>query len=836
MIFRFFLISLFFIGVALLPTPHTTIANPFQLENEEVSVDEENIDDAKQDCNQTPKSSSKRSLPILLKADEVKYNQETDTIIATGNVQIVQDGRILHGNKVIYNKKTGKIIAIGDIYLKEPKRGKISFSPEVVKSKEFLTHQDYVLGRLMENSIVLSNPLNMPELGKQLSNSPTEDEETPDTSVHYDLSFSPYAEFINKFQDGYINEPKVYMSDDARLAANSAKRISGQKTIFRQAVYSPCNVCKLNPKNEPLWQLKADKIIHSKTDQIVIYHHARLEIKGVPVFYLPYFRHPDPTVKRKSGFLMPAYGASSDLGVIISAPFYYVIAPNRDFTFYPIITTKQGPVIVGEYRHRFTDGELSGSTSYTQTRDLKKIPKGSNLPGSDRWHIFTQGRLDLNDEHVASFDINRASDTTYLRRYPIIPQGVRLKYPTKNMVSTAAVEQFTKHNYGVIRATAYQTDDPAQTPYLLPHAWYNYQTDPDRLNGIWNFDANFLSLGRRQDTPGQNARHMQRLSVNGGWRMPYITSNGHVWTLQMSVRGDSYALEHYQPNVTKPVLPSSFKARLFPTASAQWRYPLINRLNYANWVVEPMAMLVGSTRVNNSSIPNEDSLNIQMEDTLLFLPQRFSGLDRVDTGGRFIYGGNSTWYFPQKRLVQIFLGQNMRLDHNQVLPSAAAGENKHASDIVSRVRINPLDYIQLINRMATHYKQVRPRISDTAAIFGKKLIVLQLNHTFVNKYSTANGVGISQATWVIGTSPLDHWSFSLGETRNLKRHQRGALSRTVSALYHDECFRMTLSVFQSRARDRDIRPNSGFIVQLDFKNLGSINPLDTLGINSNNTL
>jgi LPS-assembly protein len=835
MAFRSLLLSLLFIGVALIPTPYPSIANSNLHENNEFTKDQD-TKLAQPDDGIRSIQSKKKSIPLLLKADEINYNQETDTVIATGNVQIAQEDRILHANKVIFNKKTGKIVAQGEVYLKEPKRGKITLTPEVIKSNEFLGHQDYVLNRLMESSIVISNPLNMPELGKQLSNSPNENEELFDTTVNYDLSFSPYAEFTNKFQDWNINEPKIYMSDDARLAANSSKRIGGKKTIFRQAVYSPCNVCKLNPTQQPLWQLKADKIIHSKTDQVVIYHHARLEIKGIPVFYLPYFRHADPTVTRKSGFLMPAYGASSDLGVIVSAPFYYVIAPNRDLTFYPIITTKQGPIIVGEYRHRFNNGELAGSTSYTQTRDLKRIPKGSNLPGSDRWHIFTQGRLDLNDEHVATFDINRASDTTYLRRYPIIPQGVRLKYPTKNMVSTAAIEEFASHNYGVVRATAYQTDDPAQTPYLLPHAWYTYQSDPDRLNGIWNLDANFLSLGRRQDTPGLNARHMQRLSLSGSWRLPYVTSSGHMWSVQMSLRGDSYVLEHYQPNVTRPVKPSTAKARLFPTASAQWRYPLVNRLTHANWVVEPTAMVVGSTRVNNSSIPNEDSLNIQVEDTSLFLPQRFSGLDRVDTGGRFIYGGNSTWYFTQKRLIQIFLGQSVRLDRYQVLPSAAAGENNRASDIVSRLRVNPIENIQLLNRMAMHYNKVRPRISDTSAIFGQKLIILQLNHTFVNKYSTANGVGISQATWVLGTSPHDHWSFSVGETRNLKRHQRGALSHTASALYHDECFRMTLSLFKTRARDRDIRPNSGFIIQLDFKNLGSINPLDTLGINANNTL
>lgn len=821
---------LLLICATLLPAPHSSMATSSMGENEEDG--KEPIAQIENEKASNPPA--KETLPILLYADNIDYDQQADMVIATGNVQIIQGERLLRAQKVTYNRKTGMLTAAGNVCLKEKEKVSIAPNPEASQSKEFLNHQDIIIHSLKQNTSLMSNPLNLPLLGRQFPNT-QEDEEESEAVPHYNFSFSPYVEFSNKFQDGFIEEVKMLMSDNARLAANSAKRVDGQKMIFRQAVYSPCNVCKLDPTKMPLWQLKADKVIHSKTDQLLIYHHARLEMGGIPVFYMPYFRHPDPTVKRKTGFLMPTYGSSSDLGVIASAPFYYVIAPNRDLTLVPIITTKQGPVMVAEYRHRFTDGDITASTSYTQTRNLKNPPKGSSLPKGDRWHIFTQGRFDLNDEHVATFDINKASDTTYLRRYPILPQGFRLKVPVKNMISTGAVEQFRDHNYATVRATAYQTDNPATTPYIIPHGWYNYQSDPDTLNGIWNFDANFLSLGRRVDTPGQNARHMQRLSLNGGWRLPYVSPTGHAWAVQMTLRGDTYALEHYQPSSTTPVLNSAFRGRLFPTVSGQWRYPMIKRLPQANWVLEPTAMIVGTPFVNNSSIPNEDSLNVQVEDTSLFLPQRFSGLDRVDNGGRFIYGANSTWFFPRQRLVQFFLGQSLRLDRRQVLPFGS-GEDKRASDIVSRFRFNPMDSIQFLNRMTWHYKKLKPRISDTSAIFGKKLILLQLNHTFVNKYSTGNGVGISQATWVIGTQPFDHWSFSVGETRNLKRHQRGALSHTLSALYHDECFRMTLSAFKTRSIDRDIRPNSGVILQFDFKNLGSVNPLNTIGVNANNVI
>jgi LPS-assembly protein len=82
-------------------------------------------------------------------------------------------------------------------------------------------------------------------------------------------------------------------------------------------VYTPpVKVCKAHPEQAPTWQLKSDKIIHDQERELVEYHHAWLEMWGWPIFYTPYFSHPDPAVKRKSGFLMPTYSHGRDLGYV----------------------------------------------------------------------------------------------------------------------------------------------------------------------------------------------------------------------------------------------------------------------------------------------------------------------------------------------------------------------------------------------------------------------------------------------------------------------------------------------------------------------------------------
>ena len=97
--------------------------------------------------------------------------------------------------------------------------------------------------------------------------------------------------------------------------------------VLWNGVYSPCEVCKKQPNSVPLWQLRANKIIHDKEEKEIVYHNAFMDFWGVPIFYTPYFFHPDATVKRKTGLLTPFFGQSTDLGTIFSQPvFFYFLS------------------------------------------------------------------------------------------------------------------------------------------------------------------------------------------------------------------------------------------------------------------------------------------------------------------------------------------------------------------------------------------------------------------------------------------------------------------------------------------------------------------------------
>ncbi len=235
-------------------------------------------------------------------ADDLSFDEDLGTATARGNVEIVQGERILNADSVTYNQRDDIVTASGNVVLLEP-------TGEVL--------------------------------------------------------FAEFAELTADMREGFLRGFRMLLNDDSRLAAVSAQRRGGVETELSRAVYSPCRNC-LGFDEEPLWQIKARRVLHDAEAQEVIYRDATLEVLGMPIAYTPFLSHPDPTVERKSGILTPTFGASSLLGSSIQVPYFWAIADDRDLTFDPIISSDQFPVVTGEYRQRFADGENRTRLSFTR--------------------------------------------------------------------------------------------------------------------------------------------------------------------------------------------------------------------------------------------------------------------------------------------------------------------------------------------------------------------------------------------------------------------------------------------------------------------------------------
>ena len=127
-------------------------------------------------------------------------------------------------------------------------------------------------------------------------------------------------EAVDDFRDAFVQSLSMVTRDDTRIAAERAIRRDGNVTEFQRGRFTPC-------RNEagmpPLWCLSAARIVHDQQAATITYQDAQFELFGVPVIYLPYFQHPDPSVKRQSGFLTPSYSHSTTLGASARDPLLF---------------------------------------------------------------------------------------------------------------------------------------------------------------------------------------------------------------------------------------------------------------------------------------------------------------------------------------------------------------------------------------------------------------------------------------------------------------------------------------------------------------------------------
>ena len=680
--------------------------------------------------------------PVLFGADQVNYDETLGVVTLTGNVEIAQGERVVQAQSVSYNQRANTVTASGNVRLLEP-------SGEVI--------------------------------------------------------FANYVELQDELKEGVIRDIRMLLTDNSRFAANTAIRENGNKTTMRQAVYSPCEICREDPSRDPLWQLKADRVVHDQASQDVTYYNAFLEFFGFPVFWTPYFTHPDPTVERRSGFLAPSFGNSDDLGFRFQIPYYWSISQDMDVTFEPIFLSNEGVVANGEFRKRFSFGEFEFAGSFGR---IDKIgDDGTVSENANRGHVFTSGRFDLNDQWRVGFDGRRASDDTYMRRLGISSEQL--------LTSRLYAEGFYGRSYLNASATAFQglrsQDDADTTPLLAPSLSVNYLGNADSLGGRISLDASSLVLTR---TEGPSST---RGSVAAGYRLPLLTSGGHMFTFEASARGDVY-FSNDVPQPDGTVTDDEVKARFFPQVSAEWKYPLVRHFQDVSVVVEPKASFVAApTGLNPTQIANEDSSNFEIDELNLFEPNRLPGLDRIDEGLRVNYGmtvsmlGNRGQY-------SAFLGQSYRLDDGDPF-APGSGASEHLSDLVAAIEATPSPLLNATYRVRLDNESLALRRQELSLQAGPKILRAGIDYNFLDRQATSDLIDTRQEINAsLSSNFAEHWTAKAGLQRDLARGENRNISAGLQ--YADECLIVDATYVRSFFRDRDLEPSNSFFVRFTLKNLG----------------
>ena len=680
---------------------------------------------------------------LLITADELIYDEAADVVIASGNVEVAQGGRVLRAANIRYRRSDGVVTASGDVAMREP-TGEVTFA----------------------DSVTLTGDL----------------------------------------RSGVIHRLSVLLADGARLVASGARRIEGTRTWMRKAVYSPCELCPDDPAPTPLWQLKAGTVVHDQVEHSLTYHDASLEFFGLPVFYTPYFRHPDPSVIRHTGFLAPSYRSSAALGTEVTIPYYWTSAPNWDVTFSPRFTAQESAVLAGAYRERTRDGQYTIDASIT--RALTPDEDGHRIRG----HVFGQGLFDIDETWRWGFDLERVLDDTYLRRYGISSKD--------DLVTTLFAEHFRQRSYmsgaGYLFQDLRAGTQGDQSPIVLPLLDARLVSAPDYAGGYATLDANLMILERLD---GIDSR---RLSIAGGWHRPMILAGGHLLRIDASLRGDLY--HAYTPaNGAEPygVMRSDTAGRFVPELAVEWRYPLIARIGSLRQLIEPIVQgVISPDGSNPHKIPNEDSRDLEFDHTNLFSTNRHTGFDRIETGPRVNYGVRLGFYGPGGGRATALIGQSARAKHDSPF-EAGSGLEHQMSDYVGRIHVRPSPLLDFSLRFRLDHRDFTVRRNEIDLAAGPDWLRTRLGFADVDrppKGMTGSFVGGREALMGFTTSPWDDWTLSTQARRDLEDNT--SINWRVDLFYEDECIVIGTGLSRSFTRDRDVEPGTVWHVTVNLKHAG----------------
>ena len=693
------------------------------------------------------------NVPALITADELTYDEVNGLVVALGNVEVSQSGRVLLADKVTYDINADAVTAEGNVMLVEPGGETVS---------------------------------------------------------------ADYVTLTGDLREGFIRDVRVLLADNTRIAAASGTRTGGNRTEFAQGVFSPCELCRDDPTRPPLWQIRAREVIHDQEAQDVIYHDAWIEFFGIPILYTPYLQHPDPTVDRRSGFLAPTVGTSDFLGYAFEQPYFWAIDETKDLTVAPIVTTEQGVNLTGEYRHLFTNGELRVAGSATVAD--RKERDGNVRENRFRGHIDAEGQFELDRTWRWGFDVDRATDDTYLRAYDFDS--------SRTLTSEGYVEGLKGRNYAAVRALGYQGlregDSNNEFPIVAPLADYNFISEPGVAlpGGQYRFDANLMALSRIE------GRDSRRISVISGYQLPWMGPIGDVYEFTAQVQTDAY-WTHGVVSGSSDINPddapgSDTTGRVFPQFAAKWRYPWMSDQGWLQQVVEPTVQAVFSPNGSNpGEIPNEDSLNFEFDDTNLFELNRFPGRDRVDSGTRVDYGLEWTGVLENGGSAGAFFGQSYRFSENRDVFAQGSGLEDKLSDYVGRVQVRPLEDLDVLYRFRLDKDDLTARRNEILLDIGPAALNLDLSYFFIRGDDTTDEFGDrEEISFGISSRLNENWSVGFRHRRDLENER--ALRSTVSLGYQDECFLIEAIAQRTNYSDGEIEADDSIFVRVVFKYLGEV--------------
>ena len=596
------------------------------------------------------------------------------------------------------------------------------------------------------------------------------------TDVDGQVNFADYIELSGDLKQAIERHLHLLMADDSRIAATTARRSEGSQNVFDNAIYTPCKPCADNPNGPPLWDIRARRVIQDETTHKVYYDDAWFDVAGFPVLYSPYFSHADPSVKRETGLLPPTFFSNHVIGNGVRTPYFLILSPYQDLTIDPIFSTREGAGAGGTWRARTDAGQLTTSGS------VNNEPQAGNVNKQTiGWNVDAHSQFTIDDTWRAGYDIQEASDRDYLRYY-------NYPLPEPYLTTHPYVEGFSGRDYASVEAYQFQNQsdityalapgEPAKTASVAPLLTYSAQTQPGWEGGYWSFDTHSAAIWRPSDET-----ESRRINTLTSWHVPYTSDYGEVINFTTSMHLDGYNSNNVPGFGNDQV--NAYRA--VPQASVDWRFPMGKTGEHSSQTFTPIVMVnVGPYGGNSSKIPNEDSLDFELDDSNIFSPSPSTGYDRIATGPRVAYGAEYTINNRDNSAADILVGQSYEPRTESVF-EPGTGLDHNFSDFVGRADLDPSAYFGVDYQFRIDEQNYTFRHSEVGFHIGSRPLRATISYVFLDQLDSSSTYSArEQLTADIKAQVTKSVALEFYDTHNLGPDE-GPLQIGGRVGYEDEC-------------------------------------------------
>ncbi len=579
---------------------------------------------------------------VYIETKKAIYNQITDVVQTFGETYIkVENKYDVYSYDLFYDRKSQKIYSNKETTIKDNKKNVFNLednfifdlNKEIVSTDRTNIIDNYNNEYNFENAKI--NLKNNEIAGKELN--------------------------VN-FVDSYFGNP-----NNQPVLKGKGSTSDKLKTKIYKAAFTTCNI---ENKKCPAWELQSEEFVHDKEKKVFEYKNSWLKVFDKKIFYFPFFSHPDPSVKRKSGFLTPVYGTSSKKGSWVNIPYFKVINDEKDLTFSPRIYADDKFILQSEYRQAFENSNLISDFS------LNHDGKNNNS------HLFAKITGDISYKSKFDFKFQDVSNDDYLKIHnlsnssPLIENESLL---TTQLDIKKNIDENTNLDTSFIVYEDLSKKDSDRFQYILP--WFNFTKNleiQDNYKGSFKFTSN--GFQKNYDT-----NKYESLLINDFLFQSdnIISENGLLSNYDLLVKN----FNSYTENSTSYNEKEDYEA--FGSLLLKSSFPLKKVSEYSQNYLKPIVAL----KYSPNGTKNISDNDVRLDYNNIFSLNRI-GTNEIVEGGRSIAIGleYEKVNLENKKIIGFNIANSISDKKNVNLPTKSK-LNDTRTDIVGNISFNPGDIL-----------------------------------------------------------------------------------------------------------------------------------------------